>query len=150
MVNELAPEPATELGRYRILSTTAGVRVSPLQLGGMSIGDAWTELMSSMNKEQSFKLLDAYFEKGGNFIDTANEYQDGRSETWIGEWMKERGNRDSIVLATKFTSPYRGHDLGLRKTANHSGNHKRSLHMSLRDSLKKLQTEWIDILYLHW
>jgi len=57
-----APEPATELGRYRILSSTAGVRVSPLQLGAMSIGEAWKEFMGSMDKEQSFKLLDAYFE----------------------------------------------------------------------------------------
>lgn len=54
---EPAPEPPTELGRYRVLSTTAGVRVSPLQLGAMSIGDAWSEFMGSMSKEQSFKLL---------------------------------------------------------------------------------------------
>lgn len=57
-----APEPPTELGRYRILSATAGVRVSPLQLGAMSIGDAWKGFMGSMDKDQSFKLLDAYFE----------------------------------------------------------------------------------------
>jgi len=65
-----APEPKTELGRYRILSSTAGIRVSPLQLGAMSIGDAWSGMMGSMNKEQSFKLLDAFYEAGGNFIDT--------------------------------------------------------------------------------
>ncbi|KAL2821316.1 hypothetical protein BDW59DRAFT_164199 [Aspergillus cavernicola] len=69
-----APEPATELGRYRVLSSTAGVRVSPLQLGGMSIGDAWKDSMGSMTKEESFKLLDAFYEAGGNFIDTANNY----------------------------------------------------------------------------
>ena len=145
-----APEPPSELGRYRVLSSTAGVRVSPLQLGAMSIGDAWTEIMGSMSKEQSFKLLDAYFEKGGNFIDTANNYQDEQSEKWIGEWMQKRGNRDQIVLATKFTTPYRSYELGPGHTVNYSGNHKRSLHMSVRDSLKKLQTDWIDILYLHW
>jgi hypothetical protein len=49
-----APEPKTELGRYRILSPTAGVRVSPLQLGAMSIGDAWAKFMGSMDKAQSF------------------------------------------------------------------------------------------------
>jgi hypothetical protein len=49
-----APEPKTELGRYRILSSTAGVRVSPLQLGAMSIGDAWAKFMGSMDKAQSF------------------------------------------------------------------------------------------------
>ena len=65
-----APEPKTELGRYRVLSSTAGIRVSPLQLGAMSIGDAWSEFMGSMSKEQSSKLLDAFYEAGGNFIDT--------------------------------------------------------------------------------
>lgn len=145
-----APEPPTELGRYRVLSTSAGIRVSPLQLGGMSIGEAWAGFLGSMSKEQSFKLLDAYFERGGNFIDTANEYQDEQSETWIGEWMQARGNRDRLVLATKFTSAYRDHEVGQGKGVNYSGNHKRSMHMSLRDSLKKLQTDYIDILYLHW
>lgn len=81
------PEPPTKLGRYRILSPHAGIRVSPFQLGGMSIGNAWESWMGSMDKEQSFKLLDAYFEAGGNFIDTSNGYQDGQSESWIGEWM---------------------------------------------------------------
>ncbi|KAH0341673.1 aryl-alcohol dehydrogenase AAD14, partial [Aureobasidium melanogenum] len=145
-----APEPATELGRLRILSSTAGVRVSPLQLGAMSIGDAWSEFMGSMDKKQSFALLDAFVEAGGNFIDTANNYQNEQSEQWLGEWMKERGNRDQMVIATKFTSDYKGYDLGKGKAANHCGNHKRSLFMSVRDSLKKLQTDFIDILYLHW
>ncbi|KAG9940524.1 aryl-alcohol dehydrogenase AAD14, partial [Aureobasidium melanogenum] len=145
-----APEPATELGRLRILSSTAGVRVSPLQLGAMSIGDAWSEVMGSMDKKQSFALLDAFVEAGGNFIDTANNYQNEQSEQWLGDWMKERGNRDQMVIATKFTSDYKGYDLGKGKAANHCGNHKRSLFMSVRDSLKKLQTDFIDILYLHW
>jgi aryl-alcohol dehydrogenase-like predicted oxidoreductase len=68
-----APKPATKLGHYRALAPSAGVHVSPLQLGAMSIGDKWETFgMGSMNKESSFKLLDAYFEAGGNFIDTAN------------------------------------------------------------------------------
>ena len=67
------PPPKTGLGRYRLLSPNAGVHVSPIQLGGMSIGDKWESLgMGSMDKESSFKLLDAYFDNGGNFIDTAN------------------------------------------------------------------------------
>jgi aryl-alcohol dehydrogenase-like predicted oxidoreductase len=67
------PKPATKLGHYRVLAPSAGLHVSPLQLGAMSIGDKWGALgMGSMNKESSFKLLDAYFEAGGNFIDTAN------------------------------------------------------------------------------
>lgn len=145
-----APEPKTELGRYRVLSSTAGVRVSPLILGGMSIGDAWVEIMGSMNKADSFKLLDAYFDAGGNFIDTANNYQSEQSETWIGEWMQERGNRDQIVLATKFTSDFGSHRLGKGNAPNFAGNHKKSLHMSARASLQKLRTDYIDILYIHW
>ncbi|KAJ6004843.1 hypothetical protein N7540_012642 [Penicillium herquei] len=145
-----APEPATPLGRYRILSSTAGVRVSPLQLGGMSIGDAWNGCMGSMDKEQSFKLLDAFVEAGGNFIDTSNNYQNEQSEAWIGEWMAARNNRDQMVIATKFTTDYRSHALGHGKTPNSCGNHKRSMFISMRDSLKKLQTDFIDVLYLHW
>ncbi|KAL3466342.1 NADP-dependent oxidoreductase domain-containing protein [Aspergillus heterothallicus] len=145
-----APEPATELGRYRILSSSAGIRVSPLQLGAMSIGDAWSGFMGSMDKESSFKLLDAFVEAGGNFIDTANNYQSEQSEAWLGEWMTARGNRDRMVIATKFTTDYKSYELGKGNAPNHCGNHKRSLYMSVRDSLRKLQTEWIDILYVHW
>lgn len=65
--------PATLLGRYRILSPNAGIRVSPLQLGAASIGDQWEKFgQGSMDKESSFKLLDAYYDAGGNLIDTAN------------------------------------------------------------------------------
>lgn len=68
-----APEPKTKLGTYRKLSPTAGVHVSPLQLGAMSIGDQWHKVgMGDMDKEASFKLMDAYYDAGGNFIDTAN------------------------------------------------------------------------------
>ncbi|KAH9844970.1 putative aryl-alcohol dehydrogenase AAD14, partial [Teratosphaeria destructans] len=145
-----APEPKTPLGRYRILSSTAGVRVSPLQLGAMSIGDAWKDMMGSMSKEQSFALLDAFYDAGGNFVDTANNYQSEQSETWLGEWMQQRRNRDYMVIATKFTTPYTTYRDGPGLSVNFSGNHKRSLKVSLRDSLKKLQTDWIDILYVHW
>ncbi|KAH3015010.1 hypothetical protein KXW60_007951 [Aspergillus fumigatus] len=86
------PEPPTELGRYRILSSNCGLRVSPLQLGAMSIGEAWSSFMGTMNKEQAFALLDAYVAAGGNFIDTANAYQNEQSEAWIGEWMSARKN----------------------------------------------------------
>jgi aryl-alcohol dehydrogenase-like predicted oxidoreductase len=145
-----APEPATPLGRYRVLSSTAGIRVSPLQLGAMSIGDTWSQFMGSMNKEQSFALLDAFVEAGGNFIDTANNYQNEQSEAWLGEWMAARKNRDQMVIATKFTTDYRSHAVGKGKAPNACGNHKRSMILSVRDSLRKLQTDFIDVLYLHW
>lgn len=114
------------------------------------MGDAWSDAMGSMSKDESFKLLDAFHEAGGNFIDTANNYQDEQSETWIGEWIAERKNRDQLVIATKFTTDFHSYKLGKGNAPNHCGNHRRSLHMSVRDSLKKLQTDWIDILYLHW
>jgi aryl-alcohol dehydrogenase-like predicted oxidoreductase len=145
-----APEPATELGRYRVLCPLAGIRVSPLALGAMSIGDAWGDFMGSMDKEQSFKLLDAFVAAGGNFIDTANNYQSEQSESWLGEWATSRGIRDQLVLATKYTSDYRSHAEGKGKVPNCAGNHRKSLHLSVRDSLKKLQTEYIDLLYVHW
>ena len=67
------PVAKTPLGRHRMLAPKAGVHVSPLVLGAMSIGDQWEKRgMGAMNKESSFKLLDAYYEAGGNFIDTAN------------------------------------------------------------------------------
>ena len=67
----------------------------------MSIGDKWDQIMGTMDKESSFKLLDAFYDAGGNFIDTANGYQDETSEMFIGEWMESRGIRDQMVIATK-------------------------------------------------
>ena len=63
-------EPQTKLGRHRPLAPLAGIHVSPIQLGAMSIGDKWN--MGAMDKDSSFMLLDAFYEAGGNFIDTAN------------------------------------------------------------------------------
>ena len=67
-----APDPPHPLGRYRRLSPKAGVFVSPIQLGAMSLGTNWAPMLGKMTKEDAFKYLDAYYEKGGNFIDTAN------------------------------------------------------------------------------
>lgn len=145
-----APPPKTALGYHRILSPLAGVRVSPLALGAMSIGDAWTDFMGSMSKEQSFKLLDEFYAAGGNFIDTANNYQDQQSEEWLGEWMETRGVRDQMVIATKYTTKYVQMTADKAHTVNYAGNSTKSLHVSLRDSLKKLRTDYVDILYLHW
>jgi len=142
-----APPPKTALGRRRILSPTCGLRVSPLCLGAMSIGESWKEFMGSMDKEQSYKLLDAFVDAGGNFIDTANNYQEQESEKWLGDWMEERGNRDEMVIATKYTTGYRS---DRPDKSNYSGNHAKSMKVSVEQSLKKLKTSYIDILYLHW
>jgi aryl-alcohol dehydrogenase-like predicted oxidoreductase len=66
-------KPTSRLARYRVLSPHASIHVSPFQLGAMSIGNKWDNLgLGNMNKETSFKLLDAFYDAGGNFIDTAN------------------------------------------------------------------------------
>ncbi|KAI0073895.1 aryl-alcohol dehydrogenase [Panus rudis PR-1116 ss-1] len=145
------PPPKTKLGRHRQLSPTAGIHVSPIALGAMSIGDKWAPFgMGAMDKESSFKLLDAYFEAGGNFIDTANNYQHESSEEFIGEWMEKRGIRDQLVIATKYTSDFKMGDTSIPQKTHFAGNNIKSLHLSVEASLKKLRTSYIDILYLHW
>lgn len=147
------PPPTTPLGIHRQLSPTAGLHVSPLCLGGMSLGDQWAKFgMGSMNKEDSFKMLDKFWECGGNFVDTANNYQNETSEMFIGEWMEMKGNRDQMVIATKYTSSWkRGASIEeIPQRTHYVGNSTKSLHLSVEASLKKLRTTYIDILYLHW
>ncbi|KAJ7589898.1 NADP-dependent oxidoreductase domain-containing protein [Mycena floridula] len=147
----IPPPPESRLKRYRVLSPLAGVRVSPIQLGAMSIGDKWNDHgMGAMNKESSFRLLDAFFEAGGNFIDTANNYQDESSEEFLGEWAETRGIRDQLVIATKYTTGYKTRDPSIAVKAVYAGNNRKSMHLSVAASLKKLRTSYIDILYLHW
>ncbi|KAL1938979.1 hypothetical protein VTO73DRAFT_11132 [Trametes versicolor] len=143
--------PPTKLGRHRQLSPLAGIHVSPIALGAMSIGDKWEGFgMGTMSKESSFKLLDAFYEAGGNFIDTANNYQDESSEEFIGEWMETRGIRDQIVLATKYTTDFKRGKTELKQHSAFVGNNMKSMLTSVEASLKKLRTSYIDILYLHW
>ncbi|CAO2654614.1 Nn.00g113470.m01.CDS01 [Neocucurbitaria sp. VM-36] len=144
------PKPASLLDFHRVLSPTAGVRVSPLCLGAMNFGDAWQEMMGKCDKKTVFEILDFFHKQGGTFIDTANNYQNEESETWIGEWMKERNVRNEIVLATKFTTCFPDPNNTPRQRINYAGNSTKSLRVSLEASLKKLQTDYIDILYVHW
>ncbi|KAE9404751.1 arylalcohol dehydrogenase [Gymnopus androsaceus JB14] len=136
-----APEPSTKLGVYCLLSPRAG----------MSIGDdeSWNKFMGSMDKERSMKLLDAYYNMGGNFINTANLYQNGTSEMLIGEWMEKRGNRDQMVIATKYSANFKHGNSTVKQQINYIGNNAKSLHLSVEASLKKLRTDYIDILYVH-
>ena len=143
------PKPSSLLGYHRILSPTAAVKVSPICLGGISIGSAWSEIFGK-NEEPS-SLLDAYYSLGGNFIDTSNVYNAEDSERLIGEWMEKRGVRDQMVIATKYTAGYRAHNREKEPLqSNFTGNSAKSMHLSVRDSLKKLNTDYIDILYVHW
>lgn len=144
-----AAPPKSALGRYRLLSPLAGVRVSPLCLGAMNFGDAWKDYMGSCDQKTVDGLLDFFYDNGGNFIDTANNYQWEESEKWIGEWMEKRGVRDQMVIATKYTTNFRHGRTG-EIHANTSGNSTKSLRVSVDASLKKLRTDYIDILYVHW
>ncbi|KAG6910650.1 hypothetical protein DXG01_009160 [Tephrocybe rancida] len=145
-----APAPPTKLGIYRQLSMTAGVHVSPLALGAMSIGDKWSDFMGSMDRESSFRLLDAYYNAGGNFIDTANNYQDETSEMFIGDWAAERGIRDQLFIATKYTTNFKRGNTAVAQKTHYTGNSVKSMHISVTASLKKLRTDYIDLLYVHW
>ncbi|KAK7458781.1 putative aryl-alcohol dehydrogenase aad14 [Stygiomarasmius scandens] len=144
-----APPPSTNLGIYRVLSPRASIRVSPLCLGGMSLGDKWTQYMPSADKETSMKLLDTFFEMGGNFIDTAVNYQFEESEKILGEWMETRGIRDQIILATKYTGMYKAADPSVKQRINYFGNNFKNMSLSVESSLKKLRTTYVDILYVH-
>ncbi|KAF3359569.1 Norsolorinic acid reductase B like protein [Verticillium longisporum] len=146
----MAPPPKSALARYRILSPTASVRVSPLCLGSMNFGDAWTGWMGSCDQVTVENILDYFYSQGGNFIDTANNYQFEESETWIGEWMKKRNVRDQMVVATKYTTNYAAGPNAPNIMANFTGNGTKSLHTSVEASLRKLQTDYIDLLYVHW
>lgn len=104
--------------------------------------------MGECSRETTFEILDFFYEMGGNFIDTANAYQDGESEQWIGEWMAIRDQRNEIVLATKYTNAWKSHLKDGVQQSNFGGNSRKSLHVSVEASLKKLQTDYIDLVGL--
>jgi aryl-alcohol dehydrogenase-like predicted oxidoreductase len=100
-------------------------------------------MMGECSKETAFEILDTYYDLGGNFIDTANAYHGGQSEQWIGEWLQKTGRRSEIVLATKYTmSPMTGRGV---QESNYGGTGTKSMHVSINDSLKRLQTDYIDL-----
>jgi len=123
--------------RYRLLGNS-GLRVSEASLGTMTFGEEWGW---GAAKDEARKMYDAYREAGGNFIDTANIYTNGTSETFLGEFMS--GHRQSIVLATKFSNAFPAND------ANAAGNHRKSMAQSVDASLKRLKTDYIDLYWVH-
>ncbi|KAI2627709.1 Aldo/keto reductase [Hypoxylon sp. NC1633] len=143
------PPPKSLLGYHRQLAPNAAVKVSPLCLGAMGFGTSWEDIMGACDKEASMELLDYFYSQGGNFIDTANNYQNGESETILGEWMKTRENRDEIVLATKYTTPYQLLHETTKIQSNYGGNNKKSLAVAIEASLERLQTSYIDLYYVH-
>lgn len=123
--------------RYRLLGNS-GLRVSEACLGTMTFGEDWGW---GSSKEEARKIYDSFRELGGNFIDTANLYTNGTSETFLGEFMQ--GHRESIVLATKYTNSAPGKD------PNHAGNHRKNMFQSIEASLRRLQTNYIDLYWVH-
>jgi aryl-alcohol dehydrogenase-like predicted oxidoreductase len=101
--------------------------------------------VGSCDQQTTESILDYFVSQGGNFIDTANNYQGEESEQWIGEWMKKRGNRDQMVIATKYSTNYRAGHAGEELLVNTQGNGAKSLHTSIAASLRKLQTDYIDL-----
>jgi len=123
--------------KYRLLGNS-GLRVSELALGTMTFGEDWGW---GSPKDEAQKVYNAFRDSGGNFIDTANVYTNGTSESFLGEFVK--GHRASIVLATKYTNAAAGTD------PNAGGNHRKNMMQSVEASLKRLQTDYIDLYWVH-
>lgn len=126
-----------ELNHFRLLGNS-GLRVSPLCLGTMTFGTDW---IIGADKAESRNMFDLYIERGGNFIDTANNYAKGTSETFLGEFIGDK--REQLVLATNYSLNTRPGD------PNAGGNHRKNLIQSVEASLKRLQTDYIDLYWLH-
>jgi aryl-alcohol dehydrogenase-like predicted oxidoreductase len=127
------------LASYHALGRS-GLRVSPLCLGTMTFGTEWGW---GSAESTARAIFDRYLEAGGNFIDTADGYTGGTSETLLGKFMKDAGNRDGIVLATKFTFNMRPGD------PNAGGNGRKHMMEAVNASLRRLQTDYIDLYWLH-
>jgi len=123
--------------RYKLLGRT-GLRVSELCLGTMTFGEEWGW---GASKDESRNIFNAFADAGGNFVDTANLYTGGTSEKFVGEFLK--GRRERFVLATKYTLNMVPDD------PNGGGNHRKNLVQSLDASLKRLDTDYIDLYWVH-
>jgi aryl-alcohol dehydrogenase-like predicted oxidoreductase len=125
------------LDTYRMLGRS-GLRVSPLALGALTFGADWGW---GSDRDEARQIFDAYLDRGGNFIDTANQYTNGTSERLVGEFAN--GLRDRLVIATKYTLSTRPGD------PNSGGNHRKSMVQAVEASLRRLNTDYIDLYYLH-
>ncbi|MBI5652717.1 MAG: aldo/keto reductase [Chloroflexi bacterium] len=126
--------------KYKLLGKS-GLRVSELALGTMTFGEDWGW---GASKEASREIFDAFVNAGGNFIDTASNYTNGTAEKFVGEFIANQ--RDAFVVATKYTLRRPGSDF---KDVNAGGNHRKNLLRTVEQSLARLNTDHIDLLYLH-
>lgn len=129
-----------DLTNYRTLGKS-GLRVSPLTLGAMTFGEDWGWGSTSADSEA---IISAYIGQGGNIIDTANIYTKGHSEKIIGDYLKKSDvRRDQLVLSTKFfCNLYPG-------DPNAGGASRKTIISSLENSLRRLQTDFIDLYWMH-
>jgi len=118
----------------------SGLRVSPLCLGTMTFGTEWGW---GSEEDTARGVFDRYIDAGGNFIDTADGYTEGHSEELLGKFISERGLRDRVVLATKFTFNLEAGN------PNAGGNGRKNIYRALEGSLRRLQTDYIDLYWLH-
>ncbi len=123
--------------RFKLLGRS-GLRVSEVALGTMTFGEVWGW---GASKDESRRIFDVYVEAGGNFVDTACNYTDGESETLVGEFVEP--DRERFVVATKYTLTGRGDD------PNAGGNHRKNMVQTLEASLRRLRTDYVDLLWLH-
>jgi aryl-alcohol dehydrogenase-like predicted oxidoreductase len=130
-------EQTLRLDHYRRLGRS-GLRVSPLCLGTMTFGTDWGW---GADEPTSRAIFDAYAGRGGNFIDTANFYTNGTSERLVGAFIA--GERERFVLATKYTLNMNPGD------PNAGGNHRKCMVQSVEASLRRLNTDYIDLYWLH-
>lgn len=119
----------------------SGLKVTRLALGTMTFGTEWGW---GADKETARSLFDAYVEAGGNFFDTADAYTGGTSETWLGEFIAERGLRDRAVISTKFSM-----NMSAAGNPNAAGNGRKNILRAVDGSLKRLGTDHIDLYILH-
>lgn len=119
----------------------SGLRISPLTLGTMTFGE---DLGWGSSPEESVRILETYLELGGNSIDTANIYTNGHSEKIIGDYFASRQElRDRVVIGTKFFGNLYAHD------PNGGGSGRKAIVQQLENSLRRLQTDYVDIYWLH-
>jgi aryl-alcohol dehydrogenase-like predicted oxidoreductase len=123
---------------YKLLGKS-GLRVSELCLGTMTFGEEWGW---GANNEESRKMFDAFAEAGGNFLDTADGYTDGTSEKMVGEFVQ--GNREHFVIATKYSF-----NAFKPNCPNGGGNHRKHMVEALNASLKRLNMDYVDLLWMH-
>jgi aryl-alcohol dehydrogenase-like predicted oxidoreductase len=123
--------------KFKLLGKS-GLRVSEICLGTMTFGTEWGW---GADKHESKKIFEAYANAGGNFLDTANRYTEGTSEKFLGDFIAS--DRDHFVVSTKYTLNDRDGD------PNFAGNHRKNMIRSLNESLKRLQTDYIDLFWVH-